>query len=184
MASKKELTQASKFLSYVLRHAPQDIGISLDANGWVEIQVLIDQANLHGQSLNHELVIEVVQTSEKKRFGISDDGLRIRANQGHSTKEVSMDLPVRVPPDMLYHGTATRFLDSIMREGLKPGERHHVHLTESQEIASEVGKRYGKLVILCVNAKAMHDAGHVFWLSENGVWLTSSVAPEFLHEIK
>ncbi|MEN4918543.1 RNA 2'-phosphotransferase [Achromobacter spanius] len=176
------LANTSKFLSYVLRHAPQDIGIALDTEGWTDIDTLLLQAAAHGREISRAQLDDVVQTSEKKRFSISADGRRIRAAQGHTTQAVALEHPVRTPPDTLYHGTATRFLDAILREGLKPGQRHHVHLSAEIATATEVGRRYGTPVILRVDARAMRAQGHSFQQADNGVWLAAAVPPQFLGE--
>jgi putative RNA 2'-phosphotransferase len=177
---KNSLTETSKFLSYVLRHEPQAIGIELDSQGWVAIDELIQAANKSGKHFDRDLIQQVADTSEKKRFTISEDGLRIRAAQGHSTESVQIDYPQKIPPEYLYHGTATRFVESIKQQGLIPGKRHHVHLSQSVETAIEVGKRYGKPHIFTINAKSMHDAGFLFYCSENNVWLTEKVPVEYL----
>lgn len=177
---KNSLTETSKFLSYVLRHQPDAIGIQLDSQGWVTIDELIAAANQSGKHFDRELIQQVVDTNEKKRFTISDDGLRIRAAQGHSTESVQIDYPQKIPPEFLYHGTATSFVDSIKQQGLIPGQRHHVHLSQSVETAIEVGKRYGKPHIFTIKAKAMSDAGFLFYCSENNVWLTEKVPVEYL----
>lgn len=173
-----ELKRASKFLSYVVRHKPEDIGLKLNAEGWASIAELIEKAQPR-ITLSHNLIEQVVATSDKQRFKISGDGLRIRANQGHSIN-VDLKLKQTVPPPLLYHGTATRFSDSIMKNGLKPGQRHHVHLSTDVETATAVGQRYGKPLILKVDAQRMHKQGHEFFLSENNVWLTDAVPPEFI----
>src|SRR5438128_341220 len=126
----KQDEQISKFLSYVLRHEPQAIGLTLDSDGWAEITALIEGARRIGRQLDLEQIRSVVSNNDKKRFVCSDDGLRIRAVQGHSTPTVAIRYEPRTPPHFLYHGTATRFLDSILKEGLKPGERHYVHLSQ------------------------------------------------------
>jgi len=171
--------QASKFLSYVLRHRPDSIGITLDQNGWVDIDELLAAAQRHGKELSRTRLQQIVATSDKKRFAISADGERIRANQGHS---VSIDLGLipAVPPELLYHGTVERFLDSIRTQGLVRGSRHHVHLSPDEKTARKVGGRRGKPAILVVEARSMHEAGHKFYQSENNVWLTDQVPPEFL----
>jgi putative RNA 2'-phosphotransferase len=178
--SGKQLVEASKFLSYVLRHEPQAIGMVLDSEGWGDLDVLIDGASRQGQSLSRSLVEQVVVTSDKKRFELSVDGRRIRAVQGHSTNSVAREFEPRQPPDILFHGTAARFLDSIRREGLKPGSRHHVHLSADAQTARVVGQRYGSPVVLTVNAKSMLAQGFVFYQAENGVWLTDRVPPQHL----
>lgn len=173
--SNKKLIEVSKFLSFVLRHQPQEIGLSLDSEGWAGIEALIVAANKSGQALDKAILMQVVETSDKKRFSFSEDGLRIRAAQGHSTETVSIDHPEKTPPEFLYHGTAMRFLDAILKEGLKPGSRHYVHLSESVDTAIAVGKRYGKPVVLKIEALRMHQQGFNFYQSENEVWLTKQV---------
>lgn len=171
------LVRTSKFLSLVLRHEPEKIGLQLDPQGWVPIDELLSRAAPH-LPLTQELLHEVVRTSDKQRFAISEDGTRIRANQGHSVP-VELGLAPQVPPEQLYHGTATRFLDSIRKQGLLRGDRHHVHLSAT-ETAVKVGARHGQPVVLIVNAGDMHRAGHVFFRSDNGVWLVEHVPPSFL----
>jgi putative RNA 2'-phosphotransferase len=177
--NEKQRTRTSKFLSLVLRHEPQRIGLQLDPAGWVDVDVLLAACRNHGTLIEREELDEVVATSEKKRFAFSDDGRRIRASQGHSI-EVSLGYTPQTPPPRLFHGTTTRFLDSIRHEGLTKRERHHVHLSADTETAHNVGNRHGKPAILIVRADAMHVAGHAFFLSENGVWLTDSVPATFL----
>lgn len=176
----KLINDTSKFLSYVLRHEPQAIGLTLDSEGWADIAALIDGAKCTGKTIDRDLIRQVVDTSDKKRFTISEDGLRIRAAQGHSTKAVAIMYPEKTPPEFLYHGTATRFLESILKEGLRSGERHHVHLSQDEQTAIIVGQRYGKPVVLKLEALRMHRQGFKFFLAENGVWLTDQVPPEFL----
>src|SRR6185503_11071663 len=125
----------------------------------------------HGVPIERAELEEVVATNEKKRFAFSDDGGRIRASQGHSV-EVSLGYTPQSPPSQLFHGTATRFLESIRREGLHKGERHDVHLSADANTATRVGQRHGKPAVLIVQAGEMHARGHEFFLSENGVWLT------------
>ncbi|MCI5121557.1 MAG: RNA 2'-phosphotransferase [Candidatus Electrothrix sp. AUS4] len=169
----------SKFLSLILRHAPEKIGIHLDANGWVVVDDLLSAAQAHGTVIPRERLDEVVFRNDKQRFAFSPDGLRIRANQGHS---VPVDLglsPVR-PPALLFHGTATRFLPSIQAQGLRSMKRQHVHLSATREQAHRVGARHGRPVVLEIDAKGMSDAGHLFFLSANGVWLTEFVPVSFI----
>jgi putative RNA 2'-phosphotransferase len=174
-----QTVELSKFLSYVLRHKPDAIGIALDEEGWVAVEELLSAAARHGTTISRELLDEVVWTNDKQRFAFSPDGRSIRANQGHSV-EVDLALEPREPPEWLYHGTVERFLDSIRREGLVRGQRHHVHLSPDRETAARVGARRGKPVILEVDSAAMHRAGHQFFRSENGVWLANAVPPEYL----
>lgn len=146
--NKKQLNEISKFLSYVLRHEPHAIDLKLDSEGWASIESLIAGAAKDGRILNSALIQTVVSTSDKKRFSISDDGLLIRAVQGHSTVSVSLQHVEKEPPEFLYHGTATRFLESIRLQGLIAGSRHHVHLSQDIPTAITVGQRHGKPVIL------------------------------------
>lgn len=169
----KQHTDTSKSLSFVLRHEPQAIGLTLDTEGWAEIAALIDGARQSGRELDEALIRDVVASSDKKRFSISDDGLHIRAEQGHSTQGVAITYAEKVPPEFLYHGTATRFLESILKEGLKPGERQHVHLSEDVQTATAVGQRYGKPIVLKIEALRMHQQGFKFFQAENGVWLVT-----------
>jgi len=177
--NEKQRTRTSKFLSLVLRHEPQRIGLDLDPSGWVEVEALLTACRHHGTPIERADLDEVVATNEKKRFAFSQDGRRIRASQGHSI-EVSLGYTPQSPPGQLYHGTATRFLDSIRQEGLDKRERHHVHLSADVETAEKVGQRHGKPVVLIVLAEAMRCRGHAFFLSENGVWLTEHVPVEFI----
>lgn len=175
-----ELVKVSKFLSYILRHKPEAIGITLDADGWVNIDFLIQQAYQHGEYLTKELILEVVKTSDKKRFTISDDGLKIRAAQGHSTEQVDINYIEQTPPEFLYHGTATRFIESIKQQGLIAGNRHYVHLSADEQTANAVGKRHGKPIVLKVSSSIMYQQGFKFYLADNGVWLTKTVPINFL----
>jgi putative RNA 2'-phosphotransferase len=178
-----QLNDISKFLSYILRHKPQAIGITLDGEGWVDIAALIEAANKCGNAIDCNLIQQVVDTNDKKRFAISEDGLRIRAVQGHSTYSVSIAYSEKAPPEFLYHGTSTRFLESIRQEGLRPGERHYVHLSEDEQTATVVGQRYGRPVVLNIEALRMYQQGFKFFQAENGVWLTAQVPSEFFKPI-
>jgi len=172
-------TQFSKFLSFVLRHKPDSIGLVLDQQGWASIEDLIAKGNAAGTSFSRADLLDVVATSDKKRFSLSDDGQRIRAAQGHSVT-VDLGLLPREPPSVLYHGTATRFVDAILSEGLKPQARQQVHLSADEATAYRVGQRHGKPAIFKVGAGHMHSKGFVFFIADNGVWLTDLVPPEFL----
>lgn len=176
----KQLDKTSKFLSYILRHQPEAIGIILDSDGWVNIDSLIKQANQHGELLTQELIAQVVKTSDKKRFTISDDGLKIRAAQGHSTQQVKINHVEHMPPEFLYHGTATRFIDSIKKQGLVAGIRHYVHLSSDERTAKKVGERHGKPIVLKVESLQMYQQGFKFYLADNGVWLTNAVPHTFI----
>lgn len=175
-------TDTSKYLSYVLRHSPESIKLVLDTEGWTEVDALIAASAQQGRMLDRTLIEEVVATSDKKRFAFSIDGKRIRAVQGHSTDSVAITFKEKMPPAVLYHGTAKRFMESIRMQGLLPGTRHHVHLSEDMATAVSVGQRYGKPVVLTIDAGAMHAQRFTFFQAQNGVWLTVSVPPSFLHE--
>lgn len=179
-----EHKEISKFLSYVLRHEPQAIGIQLDSEGWAEIDSLISGAAKNGHSLDRETILAVATSSDKKRFSVSADAKYIRAVQGHSTETVTVKHLVMEPPAFLFHGTATRFLDSIRDKGLIPGLRHHVHLTEDEKIAVSVGQRYGTPRVLKIEAMKMQQEGFIFFQAENGVWLTKHVPPNFIIDDK
>ncbi|MBK6683452.1 MAG: RNA 2'-phosphotransferase [Deltaproteobacteria bacterium] len=174
-----ECTRLSKFLSFVLRHQPSAVGITLDAAGWVDLEVLLEACAQHGRPLSRATLEEVVTTSPKQRFAISADGLRIRANQGHSTSVV-LGHELAEPPEILFHGTAARLLPSIREKGLLRMDRHHVHLSADEATARAVGARRGPAVVLWVAAQAMRGAGHVFFLTPNQVWLTDLVPTEFI----
>ncbi|MBP1857779.1 RNA 2'-phosphotransferase [Rhizobium herbae] len=171
--------QTSKFLSYVLRHAPESIGLTLDVNGWADIADLIDKANAANQPLDIDTLHAVVTESDKKRFKISEDGKRIRAAQGHSVPVALGHAPIE-PPPILYHGTATRFLDSIREKGLLAGERQQVHLSSDMLTAEKVGQRHGKPVVLTIDAGRMFSEGISFFQADNGVWLTDTVPPAYI----
>ena len=174
----KDFKSASKFLSLILRHDPGKIGLTLDPQGWASVDDLLTKIPKKFD-LTHERLGELVATNDKQRFALSEDGQHIRANQGHST-QVDLALTPIEPPETLFHGTATRFLDSILTEGLKPGQRQHVHLSSDVETARSVGQRHGKPVILTLPALELHRAGKQFYRSENGVWLTDHIPAEFL----
>jgi putative RNA 2'-phosphotransferase len=174
-----DLERVSRFLSLVLRHKPEEIGLVLDANGWADVEDLIRLANLRGAGLTRPLLDRVVAESDKKRFAFSEDGRRIRASQGHAV-EVDLALPPVEPPEFLFHGTASRFLESIRATGLHSGSRQHVHLSLDETTATAVGRRHGRPVVLVVRAREMAAAGHTFFISANGVWLTERVPVQFI----
>ena len=177
--NEKETKQASKFLSLVLRHEPEKIGIQLEEAGWVSVEVLLPALARHGLTLSLQQLQHIVATSDKKRFALNDNATLIRANQGHSL-EVDLQYPPQEPPEILYHGTATRFLDGIREAGLQKMERHDVHLSAETKVTLQLGGRHGKPVLLIIRAGAMHRAGHVFRCSANGVWLVPAVPPEYI----
>ncbi|GAA3227255.1 RNA 2'-phosphotransferase [Streptomyces sp. XM83C] len=173
----RRTVKVSKYLAKHLRHQPERIGITLDEGGWVEIDTLIAAAAAHGFRFTREELDHVVAANDKKRFAI--DGDRIRASQGHSV-DVDLGLPPATPPPYLYHGTVARNLAAIRSEGLRPMNRHAVHLSADRETATRVGARRGQPVVLSVDAGSMHRDGHVFHVSTNGVWLTEAVPPRYL----
>lgn len=162
------------------RHNRAVIGMQLDPEGWLPIDDMIQNANRHGKQLSLELLHDVVASCEKKRFALSEDGLKIRANQGHSVPDVELNLQRIAPPSLLYHGTVAPFVESIRAQGLLKRSRNHVHLSGDIETANKVGARRGKPVILTVLADAMHQSGHAFYRSANGVWLTDAVPVSFI----
>lgn len=175
----KQLKHISKLMSLVLRHQPEAIGLQLDENGWANVEELIQKINANGTKVDVATILIVVETNDKKRFGFNEDKTMIRANQGHSI-EVDLNLTPSIPPDILYHGTADRFVDSILKEGLTKQQRQHVHLSRQIETAKAVGTRHGKPIILHINAKAMRDDGHLFYVSENNVWLVDAVPTQYI----
>lgn len=175
----KDVVRKSKFLSLILRHEPKRVGLELDSAGWIGVSQLLEAVNEHGVSLTLDELRHIVATSDKKRFAFSEDGLRIRASQGHSV-EVDLKYPQQTPPELLYHGTATRFLGAIRQHGLQKMQRHDVHLSAETRVTLQVGGRHGKPVLLTIRAGDMHRAGFVFRCSANGVWLVDHVPPQFI----
>lgn len=179
MSNDKLIKEASKFLSLVLRHAPETIQLALDANGWADVDELIRQCNAYNKTLNFEKLQYIVETNDKKRFAFNDDKTKIRASQGHSVT-VDLDINPVTPPDILYHGTVDKFLEAIKREGLQRMSRQHVHLSKDIETATKVASRRGKPIVLIVNTEQMHTDGFLFYCSENGVWLTDVVPVKYI----
>jgi putative RNA 2'-phosphotransferase len=175
----KQLTKASKFLSLVLRHNPGAAGVVLDESGWCQVSELLTGCARAGKSLTREELGVVIRDNDKKRFQLSDDGKRIRAAQGHSIA-IDLGYEPQTPPGTLYHGTATRFLDSIRGQGLVRGSRQHVHLSAALDTAKKVGSRHGAAVVIPVLAGAMHQAGIPLYLAANGVWLVDAVPTDYL----
>jgi putative RNA 2'-phosphotransferase len=175
----KETIKMSKFLSLILRHEPERVGLKLGEAGWVAVDDLLQAVNRHDVPLTLDQVQHIVATSDKKRFAFSEDGLRIRASQGHSV-DVDLQYPPQTPPETLYHGTATRFLDSIRQHGLQKMDRHDVHLSAETKITIQVGGRHGKPVLLTIRAGAMPREGFVFRCSANGVWQVDHVPTQFI----
>ena len=171
------IVKYSKKLSKILRHHPTMIGLTLDKNGWADVNELLEKYGTPPLSI--DILKEVVETNDKKRFAFNDDFSKIRANQGHSVK-VDLALKTIQPPSILFHGTATKNVQSIENKGLMKGSRNHVHLSVDEITAKKVGSRHGKPIVLKVKALEMHEAGFVFNVSDNGVWLTERVPSQFL----
>lgn len=174
-----ELVRHSRLLSRVLRHAPRSIGLELDPQGWIDVDALLLRMQGSGAVIDRSMLDEIVATNDKQRFAFDDERRRIRANQGHSI-DVDLGLDPAEPPERLYHGTATRFLKSIDRQGLRPGRRRFVHLSADVLTARQVGSRHGLPAVLAVQAREMHVAGHVFNCAANGVWLVDRVPARYV----
>lgn len=166
--SKKD--KLSVFISLILRHKPEIIGIKLDDYGYADVNELIEKINNTGRNINIEILEQIVKEDNKQRYSFNDDRSKIRANQGHSIN-VNVELRELEPPRFLYHGTATRFLDNIKKEGIVSKSRLYVHLSNDIDTAVQVGKRHGTPVILKINTGKMYENGYKFYLSENNVWL-------------
>jgi putative RNA 2'-phosphotransferase len=178
----KQTTRLSKFLSKHLRHAPEAIGLHLEAGGWVAVADLLAACAAHGQPLTRDELEDIVEDNDKQRFAFDESGQRIRAQQGHSVA-VDLQLAPAEPPAVLYHGTAPAALPAIRAAGLQKMSRHHVHLTTDEATARRVGQRRGRPVLLAVDAAGLHAAGGVFYRSGNGVWLTEAVPPQYVREL-
>jgi len=178
--NEKQIKGTSKFLSYILRHNPQSIGLELDKEGWADVNELIAKSKTDHSVITMELLDIIVSTNEKKRFAFNEDKSKIRANQGHSI-DIELNLQIQGPPELLYHGTVDKFLQAIRTEGLKKMSRQHVHLSGDEDTAIHVGSRRGKPVVLVINAGQMSRDGYSFYLSANGVWLTDHVPAQFIN---
>ncbi len=181
-ADKKSQDKLSKFISLVLRHHPDAAGIALDEHGWAEVDDLLAGLKRTGRPIDRALLEKIVAEDEKGRYRFDESGSRIRANQGHSIP-VNLELEPIEPPEFLYHGTASRFLGSILQEGLKPMGRQYVHLSQDLETAKKVGARHGIPVLLKVESGRMYREGQCFYQSENGVWLTEKVDCRYLERL-
>lgn len=177
------LSRHSKFLSLVLRHKPDLIGIELDTAGWTEVSTLLERLNTRGNTIDYLKLEEIVANNNKKRFEFNEDKTKIRASQGHSI-DVDLGYEEKKPPSILYHGTAKRFINSILNKGILKGNRHHEHLSSTKETAKKVGQRHGKVAIIYINAEKMYEDGHKFFVSTNGVWLTETVPSEYIRFIQ
>ena len=178
--SDKRKKNTSKFISLILRHKPQTIGIDLDEHGWADVGELIDGVNhAGGHDLDIDLLEEIVRTDEKQRYSFNEDHTLIRANQGHSIP-VDVELEERIPPDILYHGTGEKYVPSIDVQGLLPKGRLYVHLSSDTQTAKKVGSRHGKPVVYQIDCRQMVKDGLRFYLSANKVWLTKAVPARYL----
>jgi putative RNA 2'-phosphotransferase len=177
--NEKRKTRISKFLSLILRHKPETVGLALDSNGWIDVENLLKACAKNGNAFSRDELEEVVATNEKQRFAFDEKKENIRANQGHSVT-VEIEFEEKKPPDILYHGTAERNIKTIQEKGLLKMRRHHVHLSSDVETALKVGERYGKPVVFKIKAEAMALKGYKFYISANGVWLTDEIPPAFL----
>lgn len=179
MISEKQITKISKFLSLVLRHQPETIGIQLDQNGWTNVNELIEKANNYEIKFDIETLNHIVTTNSKKRFAFNDTLDKIRASQGHSV-EIELGYSNQKPPEVLFHGTAEIFVQSILDTGLEKRKRQHVHLSSDLETANKVGQRHGKPFVFKVFAEQMFNDNFEFFISDNGVWLTNNVPTKYL----
>lgn len=175
----KRLTRTSKFLSYVLRHNPDALNLTLDPGGWADVDILIERTQAEGRSLSRSRIKHLIAAGDKTRFTLSDDESMIRANYGHSI-DVDLDLTPTEPPPVLYHGTTETALPSIQADGLRPQSRQYVHLSGTRSEAKSVGRRHGPPIVLRIHAQKMHEAGHPLYASTEVVWLTRRVPVPFL----
>ncbi|MNJ49945.1 RNA 2'-phosphotransferase [compost metagenome] len=170
----KDDVKLGRFLSLVLRHNPGAAKIKLDEHGYADVDQLLSGVKRAGWKIDRDILERIVKENNKNRYSFNEDGSKIRANQGHSLN-VDIGLQQQVPPDILYHGTASHAVDSIRAKGIVKGTRQHVHLSHEVETARKVGSRHGKPAVLTINASAMHADGLVFYQSANGVWLCDHV---------
>jgi putative RNA 2'-phosphotransferase len=182
MITDKEIIHISKFLSLVLRHQPELIGLSLNSEGWANVTDLLKLSEKHGRKITRDMLNTVVATNSKKRFAFSEDHQMIRASQGHSI-EVALGYEPQQPPEILFHGTGSQSVSSILETGLQKKSRQHVHLSADTITATNVGRRHGKPVILEILAGKMHQEGYLFFLSANDVWLTEHVPSAFIRSL-
>lgn len=179
-SDKKQKTKIGKLLSYILRHHPESVGLMLDDKGYVDALELIHCINEKKKvDFDFDMLCDIVETNNKQRYAFNEDKTKIRANQGHSVA-VDVELKEKTPPDILYHGTATRFADAIEAEGLLPKGRLHVHLSADVETAQAVGRRHGTILVYAIDCRKMLADRHTFYLSKNGVWLVACVAPHYM----
>ena len=173
------MSKQSKFLSRILRHEPDVVGLTLATGGWVHVDDLLRGMKKAGHRLTLDELRQIVAENDKQRFTLSKDGRRIRAAQGHSIA-VDLRLDPTKPPPILFHGTESANLDAIFASGLTPGRRQHVHLSSDQDTAVTVGARHGRPIVLRIDTGVMHADGFIFWRADSGVWLTPTVPPRYL----
>lgn len=173
------LTKISRFLALILRHKPEEAGITLDKNGWANVEELIEGVSKKYKGFDYPTLEYIVFTDEKGRYSFNEGNTKIRANQGHSI-DVDVQLEEFRPPKFLYHGTCTKSKDSILKEGISSRTRLYVHLSKDIETALEVGSRHGNPVVFEVNSKKMYEDGIKFYRSVNGVWLVKEVDPKYI----
>ena len=174
-------TKLSKFLSYILRHSPESIGINLDTNGWANVDELLAKTNSQVKNIDIKYLEFVVDTDSKKRFSFNKEKTKIRANQGHSLN-INLDYRPSVPPEFLYHGTALKNMESILKNGIEKSARQHVHLSMDRSTAMKVGQRHGKPIVLKILSEIMNAAGYEFYLSKNNIWLTEYVPAAYINK--
>lgn len=179
MIEKEENVRLSKLLSYVLRHNPAYLEIELDNHGWTDVEILLNQLNKHHEKINFDILKHIVNTNAKKRFSFNEDLTLIRASQGHSI-EIELNYTAQIPPTILFHGTTEKNVILIREKGLLKMSRHHVHLSSDKETAQKVGQRHGKPVVLSIQSLIMYEDGYLFYVSDNGVWLTEHVPAKFI----
>lgn len=177
----KDEKETSKYISLILRHKPETIGISLDEHGWADVQELIKGVS-KTHPLNMESLVRIVEEDEKQRYSFNNDNTLIRANQGHSIP-VDVELEEVVPPEILYHGTGEKYVSSIDKQGLIPKSRLYVHISGDEDTAISVGRRHGKPVVYRIRSGEMHRDGFIFFRSVNGVWLTKEVPAKYLEKV-
>jgi putative RNA 2'-phosphotransferase len=175
----KKKKKISKFLSLILRHKPEEIGLNLDENGWTNVEKLRKACADYGKSFTFAELEEVVATNDKKRFSFNETKTKIRANQGHSL-DIEIEFEQKTPPEILYHGTAEKNVGAIFANGLQKMNRHHVHLSADTETARKVGARHGKPIIFEIKTAAMLAEDFEFFVSANGVWLVAEVPGKYL----
>ena len=171
-----------RFMSYVLRHHPEAAELTLDGEGWADVDKLMEGMTKAGRPIDRETLERIVRENNKKRYTLSEDGRRIRANQGHSV-DVHIEMEKRTPPERLYHGTADRFLDSIKEQGIRRMARQYVHLSPDVPTAVNVGSRHGKPVVLAIDTAQMAADGFDFFISANGVWQSEDIPWRYVSEV-